>query len=71
MQLLIASILAVPGFALANALFANCCRRSDIPEQCMPACDYDRYNSQLVVFSTDHSIRMRKMTKPYFLPSIH
>ncbi|KIH60869.1 DB module [Ancylostoma duodenale] len=52
---------------LANALFANCCRRSDIPEQCMPACDYDRYNSQLV----SSLILERSECPPMALPTIH
>ncbi|EYC30260.1 hypothetical protein Y032_0005g2543 [Ancylostoma ceylanicum] len=71
MQLLVASILAVPVLAIANALFAACCRRSDIPEQCMPACDYDRYNSQLVAFSTDHSIHTRRLINQNFQGSIY
>ncbi|EPB68138.1 DB module [Ancylostoma ceylanicum] len=46
----------VSSIEIANALFAACCRRSDIPEQCMPACDYDRYNSQLdgIFISEEH-----------------
>ncbi|KAK6743327.1 hypothetical protein RB195_010531 [Necator americanus] len=35
-------------FEAANTIFTDCCRKNAIPEQCIPACNYDSYNNQLI-----------------------